>query len=166
MQHRHPNWSPDHSKIAYAAGTAFSPTSHYAIWIADLKTGDQTEFVPAADGQDRPTWSPDGTKIAYGSGGNIFVKNIAPGSQPVQITIGTTDQRPVWSPDGNTLYFNRGAAGNRDIYRVTPVSPDGTVTGRSPTRPTTGSRRCRPTGRGSASCADRRPTWPTSTPST
>ena len=69
MQHRHPNWSPDHSKIAYAAGTAFSPTSHYAIWIADLKTGDQTEFVPAADGQDRPTWSPDGTKIAYGSGG-------------------------------------------------------------------------------------------------
>ena len=129
MQHRHPNWSPDHSKIAYAAGTAFSPTSHYAIWIADLKTGDQTEFVPAADGQDRPTWSPDGTKIAYGSGGNIFVKDIAPGSQPVQITIGTTDQRPVWSPDGKTLYFNRGAAGNRDIYRVTPVSPDGTVTG-------------------------------------
>ena len=128
-QHRHPNWSPDHSKIAYAAGAAFSPTSHYAIWIADLRTGDQTEFVAAADGQDRPTWSPDGTKIAYGSGGNIFVKDIAPGSQPVQITIGTSDQRPVWSPDGNTLYFNRGAAGNRDIYRVTPVAPNGTVTG-------------------------------------
>lgn len=128
-QHRHPNWSPDHSKIAYAAGTAFSPTSHYAIWIVDLKTGDETEFVPAADGQDRPTWSPDGTKIAYGSGGSIFVKAIAPGSTPVQITVGTTDQRAVWSPDGNTLYFNRGAAGNRDLYKVSPVAPNGTVTG-------------------------------------
>ena len=93
------------------------------------RTGDQSEFVPAAPGQDRPTWSPDGTKIAYGSQGSIWVKDVAPGSQPVQITNGATDQRPVWSPDGNTLYFNRGAAGNRDLYQVTPVAPTGTVTG-------------------------------------
>ena len=47
--------------------TARSPTppvprsaghSRYAIWIVDLRTGDQSEFVPAAHGQDRPTWSP------------------------------------------------------------------------------------------------------------
>jgi dipeptidyl aminopeptidase/acylaminoacyl peptidase len=126
-QHRHPNWSPDHTKIVYAAGPAF--TGPFAIWIVDLRTGDQSEFVPAAPGQDRPTWSPDGTKIAYGSQGSIWVKDVAPGSQPVQITNGATDQRPVWSPDGNTLYFNRGAAGNRDLYQVTPVASTGTVTG-------------------------------------
>src|SRR4051794_9701762 len=130
VQHRHPNWSPDHTKIAYAAGTAFSGT--YAIWIADLKTGTQTEFVPAASGQDRPTWSPDGTKIAYGSGNGIFVKSIAPGSTAVQITTGATDERAVWSPDGNTIYFNRnlGTTGtpNRDIYAKTPVTFGGTET--------------------------------------
>jgi dipeptidyl aminopeptidase/acylaminoacyl peptidase len=126
MQHRHPNWSPDHTKIAYAAGTAFSGT--YAIWIADLTTGQQFQFVPAAAGQDRPTWSPDGTKIAYGDGAGIAVKDIAPGSMPVQITSNSTDQRAVWSPDGNTIYFNRGAAGDRDIWSKTPVSPTGTET--------------------------------------
>jgi Tol biopolymer transport system component len=119
-QHRHPNWSPDHTKIVYAAGVAFSGT--YALWIKDMVTGDQTEFVPAAPMQDRPSWSPDGTKIAYGSGGSIYVKGVAPGSTPVPVTNGTNDERPVWSPDGNTIYFNRGAAGNRDIYRKSPVT--------------------------------------------
>ena len=62
IQHRHPNWSPDHSKIVYAAGTAFNANRNYALWIIDLATGSQTQFVAAADGQDRPTWSPDGTR--------------------------------------------------------------------------------------------------------
>ena len=31
IQHRHPNWSPDHSKIVYAAGTAFNVPRHYAL---------------------------------------------------------------------------------------------------------------------------------------
>jgi Tol biopolymer transport system component len=125
-QHRHPDWSPDHTRIAYAAGPAF--TGPFAIWIVDLRNGNQSEFAPAATGQDRPTWSPDGTRIAYGSEGSIWVKALAPGALPVQITTGTNDQRPVWSPDGNTIYFNRGAAGNRDLYQVTPVAPNGTVT--------------------------------------
>src|ERR1044071_450520 len=72
IQHRHPDWSPDHSKIVYAAGTGFNADRNYALWILDLKTGSQTQFVAAANGQDRPTWSPDGTRIAYGSGGNLY----------------------------------------------------------------------------------------------
>src|SRR5829696_8580335 len=42
IRHRQPNWSPDHTRIAYAAGSGAS----YAIWILDLRTGSQTEFVP------------------------------------------------------------------------------------------------------------------------
>jgi Tol biopolymer transport system component len=105
-QDRHPNWSPDHTKIVYATGTAFSGT--YELRIRDLVAGTDTPFVAAAAGQDRPTFSPDGTKVAYGNGAGLFVKGIAPGSLPVQITNVATDQRAVWSPDGNTLYFNRG----------------------------------------------------------
>lgn len=132
MQHRHPNWSPDHSKIVYAAGRAFS--GRYALWIVDLRTGDQSPLVSEADGQDRPSWSPDGTRIAYGSGGKLFVKDVAGGSGPVQITNGTTDERPVWTQDGTALYFNRGprfttrGAGDKDIWRKSPVTPAGAET--------------------------------------
>ena len=130
VQHRHPNWSPDHTRIVYAAGEAFSGT--YALWIVDLRDGSQTEFAPAAPAQDRPSWSPDGSKIAYGSNGDLWVKDVAPGSTAVQLTntAGIQEERPVWSPDGNTLYYNRGVppfntGSKRDLYKKSPVTPGG-----------------------------------------
>jgi Tol biopolymer transport system component len=122
-QHRHPNWSPDHTRIVYAAGVAFSGT--YALWIHDFRTGEETQFVPAAEKQDRPSWSPDGNTIAYGSLGDLWVKGVAPGSTAVNLTEtpGVTEERPVWSPDGNTLYYNRGPGTDRDLYKLSPVSP-------------------------------------------
>ncbi len=134
-QHRHPNWSPDHKKVVYAAGVAFNVTGTYALYIKDLVTGQQTLFAAAAAGQDRPTWSPDGTRIAYGSGGKIMVKGVAPGSTAQPVTNGTNDERAVWSPDGNTLYFNRGpkyngtpGSGDKAIYKLSPVSLSATPT--------------------------------------
>src|SRR5262249_55780778 len=94
-QDRHPNWSPDHKKIVYAAGVGFNATATYALYIKDLATGQQTLFAAAAAGQDRPTWSPDGTRIAYGSGGKIMVKGVAPGSTAQPVTNGTNDERAV-----------------------------------------------------------------------
>jgi Bacterial Ig domain/WD40-like Beta Propeller Repeat len=130
VRHRQPNWSPDHTRIAYAAGS-----TNYAIWILDLRTGSQTEFVPAAESQDRPSWSPDGSAIAYGAKGDLWVKSVAPGSTAVQITntVGITEERPVWSPDGNTLYYNRGvppfnAGTKRDLYKKSPVTLGGAET--------------------------------------
>src|SRR5262245_34256782 len=96
VQHRHPNWSPDHSKIVYAAGVKFS--GEYALWIVDLKTGAQTEFVKKAAGQDRPSWSPDGAQIAYGSGGDIYLKAVDDTNENVKGTQLTKtadiDERP------------------------------------------------------------------------
>lgn len=122
-QHRHPNWSPDHTRIVYAAGVAFSGT--YALWIHDFRTGDETQFVPAAEKQDRPSWSPDGNSIAYGSLGDLWVKGVATGSTAVNLTEtpGVTEERPVWSPDGDTVYYNRGPTTDRDLYKISPVSP-------------------------------------------
>ncbi len=125
-QQRHPNWSPDHTRIVYAAGKAFS--GEYALWIVDLRTGEQTEFVPKAPMQDRPSWSPNGKEIAYGSNGDLFMKETEPPFEVVQLTNtpGVVEERPVWSPDGNTLYYNRKETGKtRDIYSKSPVTPAG-----------------------------------------
>ncbi len=131
-QHRHPNWSPDHTKIVYAAGVAFS--GEYALWIKNLVTGASTEFAPKAKAQDRPSWSPDGTEIAYGSEGDLWVKP-ANGGAAVKITetAGIQEERPVWSPDGNTLYYNRGvppftSGEKRDLYKKSPVTLAGVET--------------------------------------
>ncbi len=126
VQHRHPNWSPDHSRIVYAAGPPFS--GPFELRILDLRTGSDTQFVPPAEKQDRPSWSPDGTEIAYGSKGDLWVKGVAPGSEEIDITntAGFTEERPVWSPDGNTLYYNRfSSVEERDIYMKSPVTPEG-----------------------------------------
>ena len=103
----------------------------YAIWIANLETGIQTEFVPAAPKQDRPTWSPDGKEIAYGSNGDLFMKETEAPFNVVQLTEtpGFIEERPVWSPDGNTIYYNREATPankeKRDIYMKSPVTLSG-----------------------------------------
>jgi Tol biopolymer transport system component len=129
VRHRQPNWSPDHTRIAYAAASG----ANSSIWILDLRDGSQTQFVAAAPETDRPSWSPDGTKIAYGSEGDLWVKGVAPGSIAERITTttpGITEERPVWSPDGNTLYYNRGvppfnAGDKRDLWKKSPVTVGG-----------------------------------------
>jgi hypothetical protein len=125
VRHRQPNWSPDHSRIAYAAGAG----TVFALWVLDLRTGSQTQIVPPTLGLDRPTWSPDGTQIAYGAEGDLWVKSVEPEETPVRVTdnVLTTEERPVWSPDGNTLYYDRGVAPfetgiKRDLYKISPVS--------------------------------------------
>jgi Bacterial Ig domain/WD40-like Beta Propeller Repeat len=125
-QNRQPNWSPDHTKIAYALVSG----GNTSIRVLDMSVtpNTDTEFVAAAAVQDRPTWSPDGTKIAYGSGGKIFVKPY-PSGAAVAVTNGTSDERPVWSPDGNTIYYNHTVTASLfDIVKKSPVTLLGTET--------------------------------------
>ena len=123
-QHRQPNFSPDHTKIAYAVGT--SGSGNYAIWVKDLRLGSSFELVPVATNQDRPSWSPDGTKIAYGANGDIFVKDAdTPSATPMSLTNDATiDERPVWSSDGQTIFYNRTVLANdNDIYKKAITTP-------------------------------------------
>ena len=124
VRHRQPNWSPDHSRIAYAGGSG----TIFALWVLDLRTGSQTEIVPPTVGLDRPSWSPDGTQIAYGAEGDLWVKGVEPETTPIRVTdnVGTTEERPVWSHDGKTLYYDRGVFPfelgiKRDLYKISPI---------------------------------------------
>jgi Ca2+-binding RTX toxin-like protein len=107
QQHRHPTWSPDRTKIAFAEGTG-----SYDIWILDLTTPganpkNLTDSTTTSD--DRPAWSPDGTRIAYESGNDIIVHPLNGGSD-LNLTTTLTPKawKAAWSPDSQTLYYSVG----------------------------------------------------------
>jgi Tol biopolymer transport system component len=123
-QYRHPTWSPDRTKIAYANGDA---ANGFDIFVQDLVAGTgpmqltPTEGSGAANlSEDRPAWSPDGTRLAWehqpsaGSADrNVVVSNdLVPPLNPLSVTdIAATaafEGKPAWSPDSATIYYHRG----------------------------------------------------------
>jgi hypothetical protein len=129
VQHRHPTWSPDRTKIAYAAGGA---AANFDIFILDLTSPvaipqNITNSNNVTD--DRPAWSPDGTRIAFDSENadasnqlNIKIYNVGTGitTDLTSTTAGTYEHKPAWTPDSQTLFYgtgNLGVAGSLDIVR-------------------------------------------------
>ena len=145
-RHRHPTWSPDRTKIAFARGV--SATNTYDIWVQDLTqplsaTNPKNLTLSATVNEDRPAWSPDGTHIAFEKGDagsppanrDIYVASAANGSgqTPVSDTTGgTIEGAPAWDPSGSTIYFEKGnaqvAAVNTDIVKRSITYPFGTPT--------------------------------------
>src|SRR5215211_1857760 len=117
QQHRHPTWSPDRTKIAFAHGTG----GVFDIYTLDLTTPGATAQnitnTPAVS-EDRPAWSPDGTRIAYENATDIFVRTLSPGGTiNMTSTLAGKAWKAAWSPDSQTLYYGLG-----DIT----VAPNGT----------------------------------------
>ena len=104
QQHRHPSWSPDRTKIAFAEGPAAGP---FTIYTLDLTTSGATP-QPIGPG-DRPAWSPDGTRIAYESGNDVIVHPLNGGGD-LNLTTTLTPKawKAAWSPDSQTLYYSVG----------------------------------------------------------
>ena len=117
-QFRHPTWSPDRTRIAYAAGIPGSPTTElFDIFIQDLETNEVTPITDAGDGlsADRPAWSPDGTRIAYehqpidnSAERDIRVQTVGSAAPPLDLTSGApVEGKPAWSPDSQQIYYHR-----------------------------------------------------------
>ena len=118
-QHRHPTWSPDRTKIAYARGD--SATGNFDIYVQDLTApGSDPVNITQSNGitDDRPSWSPNGTRIAYesevsdGSGQTDVLIEPAGGGTVQNLTntatAGQFEGKPVWSPDSATIYYEKG----------------------------------------------------------
>jgi len=123
-RHRHPTWSPDRTKIAFARGPSAGP---YDIWVQDLTiplsaTNPKNLTLSASFNEDRPAWSPDGTHIAFEktavatpTSRDIYIGSAANGSGQAPIsdtTGGTIEGKPAWDPVGSTIYYEKGNAQN------------------------------------------------------
>lgn len=120
----YPTWAPDSLRLAYI-GPGYGP------WTINL---DGTEATPLTDGPiGAPFWSPDGTRIAFPrptqpgpySYWDIFVLELATGTEQRLTNTNGDDGWPTWSPDGSKIAFSSGRNGHHYRDQVYMMNADG-----------------------------------------
>ncbi len=142
-RHRHPTWSPDRTKIAYARGISANDT--YDIFVQDLTqplgAGNPVNITQSAgSSEDRPAWAPNGTHIAFEKHPNatpadrdVIVSLTNGGGQTnITNTVGAIEGKPAWHPFSSTIFYEKGNAQNpavnTDIVRRSISFPNNVPT--------------------------------------
>ena len=110
---RHPDWSPDGTKIAFASSRDGSP---YQIYEMDA---DGENVIRLTEGQGRmghPDWSPDGGKIAFSIEDREYHIDVMDADGRNREKLENQALYPSWSPDGKQIACVSFGDGHGDIY--------------------------------------------------
>jgi TolB protein len=137
-----PAWSPDGSKLVYAAqfGTRQEAQSRGELYVMNADGTDRQRLTRNDDFDGDPVWSPDAKRIAFTRATGVgteerrsgIVVIDAEGGGEKQVTRApppSFDSTPAWSPDGSVIAFTRavfdgGSEGAK--FDLFIVAPDGT----------------------------------------
>lgn len=120
---RQPAWSPDGTRIAFAADNGGDT---FDLWSIRPDGTEQQRLTDKPNANEySPTWSPDGTRIAYVSDENgydeIRMRDLQSGAIE-SLLAGSLDDNnfaPAWSPTDNTwIAFTRRDSSGSKIYLV------------------------------------------------
>jgi len=124
-----PQWSPDGRRIAFVSdrsGKAFDESHDTDVWVVDANGGALTKISDHTTGDNSPRWSPDGQTIAFVSSVPETAHPkiwLAPGAGGAasRLAVDGLDLIPGglrWAENGRALYFEAGAKGTAQLYRV------------------------------------------------
>ena len=99
----HPRFSPDGSKIVFAAPTNLPQDAFYQLLTIPSAGGSPTQLTSGSGQHSMPAWSPDGTRILFNTGSALFSVNPS-GGAATQIASGL-HMWPAWSPDGSKIAY-------------------------------------------------------------
>ncbi|WP_340817910.1 hypothetical protein [Methanolobus sp. WCC4] len=120
----HPAWSPDGTRIVYAADQA--------IWIMNSDGSGKKKLYDGMAWDGEPEFNGDGTKIYFASESkkafsaryiSVHVMN-EDGSEGVKLTETADSKAPSLSPDGSRLVYTSRVSGNYDIWTMSPNGSD------------------------------------------
>jgi hypothetical protein len=114
-----PSWSPDGTKIAYAARVG----GKWDVFVAAADGTGEVDLTNDAAANDRnPRWSSDGSRIAFESDrtGNWDVFSMGPdGTGQTDLTNDPADDRlGDWAPDSSRIVFSSTRTGGGDLYTM------------------------------------------------
>ena len=108
------DWSPDGTRLLYAAVGQDSMATLWTLSLADKKSERFGAVVTPTTTLPGAVFSPDGKWVAYASREGrdmsaVYVQPFPPTGAKYQISKNEAHgHHPLWSPDGKELYFNPG----------------------------------------------------------
>ncbi len=114
-----PRASPDGRKIAFVR-------NGMAIWVLDLRSGQDRKVTPVSIRAGEPSWSPNGRSLVFAASDSI-IRVDADGRGFRKLTSHAIDRFPAWSPDGSLIAFERVGkkVGIFDVTDLYVMKPDG-----------------------------------------
>ena len=116
----------ENGSLVYVMGAGTGAGAQRALVWVDRAGGEEPLETPSLAYQ-RPRVSPDGTRVAVDVGGpegaDIWIHDLARGTETRLTTAPAVDNAPLWTPDGERVVFASDRDGQMDLFWTLADTP-------------------------------------------